>query len=90
MNKKDLIKAISEDIGMPQTKVSVVVDSLFDTVANALVEGNEVNIPKFGRFYAEVKEEYTARNPKDGSKVIVPSHNIAKFKYSSVLKENIK
>lgn len=90
MNKKEMIKEVALKVGMTQKDTGIVVDSIFDTIANELANGGEVNITGFGKFISVHKEARVARNPQDGSLVEVPEHNTPRFKPSSTLKETVR
>ena len=90
MNKKELVKAISEKTEMTQKTTAEVVDALFDVIEDTLMDGEDVSIANFGKFVVIEKEASTKRNPLTGAPVEVPAHNVVKFKASSVLKENVK
>lgn len=90
MNKKDLVRAVSEDLEMTQKLVGEVVDAVFANIEAALVNGDEVAISGFGKFVTVEKEEKTARNPQTGAEIIVPAHRTLKFKASQSLKEAVK
>lgn len=90
MNKKELVKVVSEMTEKSQKSVTEVVDAVFFGIAESLSKGNDVNIPNFGKFITTEVEEREARNPKDGSSVVVPAHRKLKFKASSVLKNAVK
>lgn len=90
MNKKELIKAISEKTEMTQKTVGEVVDATFDVIEDTLMDGEDVSIANFGKFVVVEKEASVKRNPATGQPVNVPAHNVVKFKASSTLKENVK
>lgn len=90
MNKKELVKAVATATEMTQKDAEVVVTAAFDTIVNALKMGEEVAIPNFGKFDVVKVAERTARNPHDGSEVVVPEHSKPRFRASSVLKTAVK
>lgn len=90
MNKKELTRAVAAATEMTQKDAEVVITATFDAIAKAMTAGEEVAIPNFGKFEAAEVEERTARNPQDGSEVVVPAHRKPKFRASSVLKTAVK
>jgi integration host factor subunit beta len=48
MNKSDLIEALSKDTGLPIVKTEEVVRTLLNRMANALTDGDRVEIRGFG------------------------------------------
>ena len=90
MNKKELVKIVAEATEITQKDAERVIVATFDAITAAMVAGDEVSVPNFGKFCVAHAEERTARNPQDGSEVVVPAHNKPKFKASSVLRMNLK
>lgn len=89
MNKAELVKKVSEQVGMTQKNTMEVVEAVFDTIAEEMAAGEEVAIFGFGKFTTVEKSERTARNPKTNEEVIVPAHKSPKFKPASALKEAV-
>ena len=90
MNKKELVKIVAEATEITQKDAERVIVATFDAITSAMATGDEVSVPNFGKFCVAYVEERTARNPQDGSEVVVPAHNKPKFKASSVLRMNLK
>jgi nucleoid DNA-binding protein len=55
MNKRNLISKIASHFDLDETGVSIFVDSIFDTIGNALNKGKNINIPEFGKFIVRNK-----------------------------------
>ena len=66
MNKSDLIVALAKDADLPLRKSEEIVNLVFDTMSNALIQGNRIEIRGFGSFMVKEYKGYTGRNPKDG------------------------
>ena len=95
MKKQDLINRVVEvcaDNGVTVTKknMTVIVDSIFETIKEALINGDEVNVNNFGKFSVVDKPERTARNPLTGGTITVEAHRAPKFKYSTSMKNEIR
>lgn len=90
MNKKELINRLSLDMSMSKAQTQVVFEEMFDSIANLLANGEDVSIPKFGKFQVSVQPERQARNPKTGETVTVPEKQKVKFKPSTTLKERVQ
>ena len=67
-----------------------VVDFVFDTITSALKKGDEVSIAGFGVFATKIRNARTARNPRTGEMVQVPSMTVPKFRAGKGLKEAVK
>lgn len=91
MNKELLIKAVAVKTGMTQKATKEVVDAVFETIAEALAEGNEVKVTNFGKFSTSVRAARTGHNPQNPAEEIeIPETTVVKFKPSSVLKVAVK
>jgi len=81
-----------EEAGIPKLKKSGIYDILkaaFDVIGQAVVSGENVSIPQFGKFMNETQKEKMARNPKTGEKIKVPQKQVPKFRVSSVFRQAV-
>ena len=96
MNKLDIIQFLSKDIDIPLRKADEIVDKVFETMSNALLSGDRVEIRGFGSFEVREYDGYTGRNPKTGEEKAVlpkklPFFNVGKdFKERVNLKQDVK
>lgn len=90
MNKKELIDRLSRDMSMSKAQTTVLFEEMFESISNILANGQDVSIPKFGKFQVSMQPERKARNPKTGETVMVPEKQKVKFKPSNTLKEQIQ
>jgi DNA-binding protein HU-beta len=95
MNKKDLINAFVEklaanDIKVTKKDAAVYTDALFETVGQALVDGQKVNVAGFGAFEVVERAARTGRNPQTGETIAIPATKGIKFKASAPLKAAVK
>ena len=73
MTKSELIEELSYVNGMLSKKESeLVVNTLLDSIRDALVGGDRVEIRGFGSFTVRTREAREARNPKSGEIVAIP------------------
>jgi len=89
MNKSDLIEALSKDTGLPKGKAEEVVKTVFNTMANALADGDRVEIRGLGTFKVKHYDGYTGHNPKTGEPIKVKPKKLPFFKCSRELKEKV-
>ena len=64
-------------------------DTILETMAEALVRGENVEIRRFGSFQIREYETYTGRNPKTGYKVKVAPKKLPFFKVGKELREQV-
>ena len=79
MNKRDLIDAISSQIGDKKTATEAV-NAVLDTIQKTVARGDKVAITGFGVFEKQVRPARTARNPATGAAVKVPKTSVPKFR----------
>lgn len=90
MTKSELIDKISEANGFLNRKESeLVVNIIFDSMSDALKEGDKVEIRGFGSFTVREREAREARNPKNGDLVKIPAKKTPFFKTGKELKERV-
>lgn len=87
MTKADLIEEVSRVVEMTRKDSEVIVESIFDSVVNALRAGDKIEIRGFGSFRTRQRQPRVGRNPKTGTRVEVPSKRIPYFKPSKELKD---
>jgi len=95
MNKAELAEKLydlhaKEGKDVSKKHAEKVVDFIFDTIAGTLKKGDEVSIAGFGVFLTKNRKARTARNPRTGEMVQVPSMTVPKFRAGKGLKETVK
>ncbi|MBW4056326.1 MAG: integration host factor subunit beta [Proteobacteria bacterium] len=90
MTKSELIEKVVQSHGMLNIKVSeIVVNTVFDSIEEALKSGDKVEIRGFGSFTIRERLGREARNPKSGEVVRIPSKKTPFFKTGKDLKERV-
>ncbi len=89
MTKSDLIELLTQKLGLTKKKVESIVNTCFDTMFEALVRGDRIEIRGFGSWYVKEYKSYTGRNPKTGSSVQVPEKKLPFFKVGKELRKRI-
>jgi DNA-binding protein HU-beta len=79
MNKRDLIDAISGQLGDKKT-ATVAVNAVLDTIQSTVARGDKVAITGFGVFEKAIRPARTARNPATGATIRVPKSSVPKFR----------
>jgi integration host factor subunit beta len=80
MNKSELIQSLAEKIKISNDEASNIVDSFFDSMRDALLRGDRIEIRGFGSFKIKQYEGYVGRNPKTGESVQVKPKKMPFFK----------
>jgi integration host factor subunit beta len=84
MTKSVLIEKVSERVGSLTRKQTEIV---FESIKDALVKGEKIEIRGFGNFKPKSRRPRRARNPKTGEKVEVPEKRVLRFKVGKALRE---
>ena len=90
MNKTDLIKNVSTQIeGATQKDVTVIVDTVLETIVNTVASGEKVSLAGFGNFEVVERAARECKNPRTGEPVHVEASKAPKFKASKALKDAV-
>jgi DNA-binding protein HU-beta len=80
MNKGELIATIAEAGGITRVQAELALNKVLSNVANAMEKGERVTLSGFGSFKVVEKAEQKGRNPQTGQAIVIPAHNVVKFK----------
>lgn len=89
MNKSELIEALADKTNMPIREAGSITNTLIETMTDALVNGESIEIRGFGSFVVKEYESYTGRNPKTGQKIKVSPKKLPFFKVGKELRERV-
>ncbi|MBE0425379.1 MAG: integration host factor subunit beta [Nitrospirae bacterium] len=88
MTKSVLIEKVTERIGsLTRKQTEIVVETVFESIKEALIRGEKIEIRGFGNFKPKQRRARRARNPKTGEKVDVPAKRVLHFKVGKALRE---
>lgn len=89
VTKKSLAEKIANENGLTGVQAKNIVDNIFDTIVDAVAEGTEVSLHKFGTFQKVERAERQGINPKTMEKLTIPARGALKFKVSKSFKERV-
>ena len=89
VTRVDLAEAVYRCVGLSRKESAILVQSVLDELADALIGGESIKLSSFGRFLVRVKSERVGRNPKTGIEVPITRRRVMVFKPSNVLKARI-
>jgi integration host factor subunit beta len=91
LSRPKLIKQLKKiNLKLSQSELETVIDLFSNNIAKALKEGKKVELRGFGTFFVkEIKEKYSAINPKTRELMYIPKKNKVRFKASKILKKKI-
>lgn len=88
--KKELAKAVAEQVKINKNTASSAVETVFETIKILLAQGETVTVKGFGTFKAVEKAGRATRNPRTGEQIIIDAHKAVKFKPSPDFKDSVK
>lgn len=89
MTKKKLISKLRDTESMTWEQATRIVDMIFDTVTEEVINGNDVYIPKFGRFYLAHVADKRCKHPVTKEEIITPAHNVVRLRMAEELKRKV-
>ncbi len=89
MNKSDIVMALSKETALTKQIAEGVVDTVFESMTQALVASEGIEIRGFGSFVVKDYKPYLGRNPKTGQSINVSAKKLPFFKVGKELKERL-
>ncbi len=89
MNKSELIEKLAERVNVTKKKSESVVNLIFDSMSDALVSGDRIEIRGFGSLVNKEYKSYSGRNPRTGEVIPVPGKRLPFFKVGKELRERV-
>ncbi len=89
MTKSELIEALAKAEGITLKSAEIAVNVTFQSMEQALVQSDRLEIRGFGSFKVKDYEGYKGRNPKTGELIEVSSKKLPFFKVGKELKERV-
>lgn len=90
MNKAEFTEQVAARTGLSRKKAAEAVDAVFDSIQEALVNGDSVKLIGFGTFEVRERKARTGRNPQDPNAVVeIPASKAPAFKAGKALKDKL-
>ena len=89
MTKTDLVNVVAAEVGVSKKDVDAVVNATFAAIANALKDGDKVQLIGFGTFEVKDAAAREGRNPKTGEAITIEASKRPAFSASKVLKDQV-
>ena len=89
MNKLEIISTLKNEANISKPEAARVVQILFDNMAEAMAQGERVEIRGLCSFFVKEYKSYTGRNPKTGERVTIKPKKLPFFKSGKELKERV-
>lgn len=90
MNKADLINALAAKNAISKKDAEKAVNGVLDLIAEALKNGEKVQIMGFGSFEVKNRAERTGKNPATGETIKIAASKAVVFKAGKALKDSVQ
>ena len=90
VTKKEIVKQISEELGLTQLKTKEIVQKTFNAIVETLLREKRIELRNFGVFEVKRRKARKARNPRTGEKVDVEPKNVVTFKPGKEMEERVR
>ncbi|QDS95392.1 DNA-binding protein HU [Roseimaritima multifibrata] len=90
MTKKDIVRTISEEVGLTQQQTKVIVQKTFDGIVDTLVRERRIELRNFGVFEVKKRAARKARNPRTGHQVEVAEKYVVTFKPGKEMEQRVR
>lgn len=89
MLKSDLINILIEKRGVTQKQAEATIETIFESMKEALCRGENIEIRGFGAFHVKSYEGYQGRNPKTGEIIPVKPKRGLLFRTGKELRDRV-
>ena len=90
MNKGELIASIAKAGVMTKVKAEIALNNVLNNMAEAMEKGERVTLAGFGSFRVVERAAQKGRNPQTGQAIVIPAHNVVKFRPGKKLYEKVQ
>ena len=89
MNKTELIAEVANKAGLSRKDAEKALGAVVETITEAVVKGDKVQLVGFGSFETKQREARTGRNPKPKETIEIPATRVPVFKAGKALKDAV-
>ncbi len=89
MVKSELIQKLSESANIPPKIAEIAVNTIFDSMTDALVRGESIEVRGFGSFKVREYRGRTGNHPRTGTEIEIAPKRRPFFKVGKELRERI-
>jgi len=90
VTKKEIVRSISEELGLTQLKTKEIVQKTFDAIIETLVEERRIELRNFGVFEVKRRAARKARNPRTAEEVMVEEKYVVTFKPGKEMEQRVR
>ena len=89
LTKANLVETVRDVCEFAEKDSRKLVGKLLGIIKDTLVNGEDVLVSGFGKFYVKEKRKRRGRNPQTGEDLMLGSRKVVRFKCSGVLRDKI-
>lgn len=89
MTKSELVEVVAQRMDVSKKRAEAIVNAVFDSMKQALLDDERVELRGFGSFSIRNYDGRTGRNPRTGEEVEVPPKKSVHFKVGKELRERV-
>ncbi|MDD2466837.1 MAG: integration host factor subunit alpha [Desulfobulbus sp.] len=89
VTRKELSLSVTEKLGLPQRSAALIVDTIFATLRDTLINGESIKLVQFGSLIVRDKAPRRGRNPKTGESMTITKRQMITFRPSRQLRERL-
>ena len=89
MNRVELVAEVAKKADLSKKDAEAAVKSVFDAIADALADGDKVQLIGFGTFDVAERAAREGRNPRTGETMKIEASKAPRFKAGKALKDKI-
>lgn len=89
MNRADLVSQIAEKTNMSKKDAEASLKAFIESVEEALVRGEKIQLVGFGTFEAKKRAARNGRNPRTKDPISIPASTVPVFKAGKQFKDKV-
>ena len=89
LTKANLVETVRDVYVFTRKDSHKLIDKLLGIIKDTLVNGEDVLVSGFGKFYVKEKRKRRGRNPQTGEDLMLGSRKVVIFKCSGVLRDKM-
>ena len=90
VNKAELVTQVAEKCNLTKKDAGEAVDTVFDSITEALKNGEKVQLIGFGNFEVRERAARKGRNPQTGAEIEIAASKVPAFKPGKALKDSVQ
>ncbi|MCG8374066.1 MAG: HU family DNA-binding protein [Balneolales bacterium] len=89
MGKTDVVRSLSEQLGLTQTETEKIYDSFVSILTSHLSNDTGFTLPRLGSFHSRIRESYKTYNPHYKGMIQLPKKKVVQYSQSTNVKEEL-